>query len=101
MQAEKYRPVDEQIEHECPDMNVGKRFVQKVPKDTLDEYDLCDTYVDVVINQGDVGFFLPDAHIDPQGRLTLPAKNCKLHGLDKSGRMSVFFDRVTHRRTDK
>jgi len=101
MQTDQYEPVDEEIEVECPDVNVGKRYNQMLPKETLDEYDLRETCVDVVINQGDVGFFLPDAHIDKQGRLTLPAKNCKLHGLDKSGRMSVFIDRVTHRVKDR
>jgi len=97
MQPEKYEPVDEQVEQECIDVNVGKRYNQLLPKEVLDEYELRDTYVDVVVNQGDVGFFVSDVHIDPQGRLTLPAKNCKLHRLDKSGRMSVLVDRVTHR----
>lgn len=92
-----YEPVDERIETEVQDVNVGKMLRQLLPKDVLDEHDLRETVIDIVVTQGDVSFSVSDAKVDDQGRLTIPAQKADLYGLDRDGRMTVFIDRVALR----
>lgn len=92
-----YDAVDERIEVEVDDVNVGNHLRQVFPKAILNEYDLRETVVDIVISQGDVSFSCSDVKVDSQGRFMLPANKANLYGLDRDGRMTVFIDRVALR----
>lgn len=94
---EGYEPVNETIEAEYNDINVGKRYLQRFPNEALDEHDLENTLIDCVISQGDVAITLTDHPVDSQGRFRVPSQKAKLHGLDTSGRMTVYIDRVVAR----
>jgi len=92
-----YEPADEQIEVECPDVNVGVNLRQALPLDIREEYDLDETVVDIAVSQDDVSFNASDVRIDKQGRFMVPATKANIYGLDRDGRMTVFIDRVALR----
>ena len=95
--AADYEAVDERIEVEVKDVNVGKNLRQLLPKAVLDEHDLRNTVIDIVVTQGDVSFSVSDVKVDSQGRFMVPAQKANLYGLDRDGRMTVFIDRVALR----
>lgn len=92
-----YEPADEQIDVECPDVNVGVNLRQAIPTDIREKYDLDETVIDIVVSQGDVSFSASDIRVDEQGRFSLPAGKANIYGLDRDGRMTVFIDRVALR----
>lgn len=94
---EGYEPAHETIETEYNDINVGKSYLQRLPKEALDEHDLRETLIDCIVSQGDTAITLTDHPVDSQGRFRVPSKKARLHGLDTDGRMSVFIDRVVAR----
>ena len=92
-----YEAVDERIEVEVEDVNVGNHLRQVFPKAILNEYNLRETVIDIVVSQGGVSFTASDVKVDNQGRFMLPANKANLYGLDRDGRMEVFIDRVALR----
>jgi len=93
-----YTPVDEEVGVEVPNVNVGNRYQQRLPRDVIDEHNLYETLIDVVVSQGDASFVATGVKVDSEGQFCIPKQKAKLHGLDRDGRMTVYIDRVEGRK---
>lgn len=95
--SDDYTPVDEEIGVEVPDVNVGNRYQQRLPRDVIEEHDLLETMIDVVVSQGDASFMATGVKVDSEGQFCIPKQKAKLHGFDTDGRMTVYIDTVEAR----
>ena len=93
-----YELVNETIEVEVKNVNVGQRLQQDLPRDVIREHDLFESIIDIVVSQGDISFAATGVVVNSDGQFTLPKRKAELYGLDRDGRMTVYIDTVEARK---